>query len=169
MRRSALLALALVLALATPAWAHGGVQVISARDGAYAVTVRAAAAQGGVDLTTYLVRQDLGEPDLAARVTLTLDTPQGVKTVTPEVVGDGYETIVPGKPDAWRDWTIQADVRGAAGTASVQAEPIGEDGAIPGWVLPAGAVVVLALGVWAVRRRADLDRVQQADQHGVPA
>ena len=163
MRRLLALAAAALLLAPAAAWAHGGVQVVSKTQGAYAVTVRAAPTQGGVDLTTYLVRQDLGEPDLTAQVELTLDTPQGTRTVTPEVVGDGYETIVPGKTDAWRHWGIRADVRGSAGTSTVQGAAIGEDGGAPGWLLPATTVVVLALGGFVVaRRRASGEQVATA-------
>jgi hypothetical protein len=157
-------------AVPVAAGAHGGFQVAAGTDGPYAVVVRARPyAEGGrwyVDLTSYVVRQSIGEPDLTPSLALRLTGPDGAHQIRPRVVGDGYEAIVPvGDADAWRQWRIDATVRGDDGTSRITGGPVGEPPGAPGWVPWAGAGTVALLlvgGVWMRRRR----RVGPADDVG---
>jgi hypothetical protein len=158
-RARAALALLLAAALAGPATAgaHGGASVVQGSNGGYAVTVLASASGGGVDLTAYPVRRDLGEPDPAARVELAIDDGSSVRRVAAPHVGDGYEAIVAGSAQDARTWQITATVDGPAGHAVVRGTPPAQVGAggPPTGLIAVSVVLLAALGglVVLVRRR----------------
>lgn len=160
LRRTAVLLLAGLVLAPSAARAHGGYQIAAGMDGPYGLVVRARPfTKGGrpyVDLTSYVVAQKIGEPDLSAAVTIHL-TGDGVdRTVHPKVIGDGYEWIFPvSTPDEWRYWQIHGTVTGSEGTAHITGGPLGAPPGAPHWLPFAGAATVLALLAltWAARRR----------------
>ncbi|MDQ8046465.1 MAG: hypothetical protein AAGC46_09430 [Solirubrobacteraceae bacterium] len=161
-RRAPLLA-AVVVALGLPAaaTAHGGYQMVAATKGPYSVTVRARPFMDGqtskIDVTSYVVRQDIGESDLNAKLELQLKGPHGTLRFSPPVVGDGYEEIVADPKNEWRYWTVTARVSGAAGETIITGGPVGAPPGAPTWLIPASAVVIVVAGGFYVagrRRRA---------------
>lgn len=171
MRRGAGLLIVVLVALLAPAAAraHGGYQMMAVTKGAYSVTVRARPYMDGgaskVDVTSYVVRQDIGESDLSAAIRLRLSGPDGTVNLVPKVVGDGYESIVNAGQTAWRHWTVTAKVTGAAGTTTVTGGPVGDPPGAPGWLVPASVVVVvIAGGLLVVGRRRRTGRDEGDDE-----
>jgi hypothetical protein len=167
----------LALLAPAPASAHGGYQMMAVTNGAYSVTVRArpfmVGKQSKVDVTSYVVRQDIGESDLNAKVQLRLSGPDGTLNLTPPLVGDGYEAIINAGQTAWRHWTIVAHVTGAAGSSTVSGGPVGDPPGAPLWLIPASVVVVAIAAVLFVlgrrRRAARPDDDEEDDDWLVPA
>lgn len=159
MRRALLLAALLALLAPAVAAAHGGSVIASGGNDAYRLTIEASDVQGAdgaraVDLTAYPIRLTNGAPDLAADLTLSIDGGTPFKAIAR---GDGLEAIVPvDATGAWRQWTVRARLRGAAGTLAITGAPTDPagSGGVSGAVLVGSALLAAAaLTAVLVRRR----------------
>lgn len=151
--RFAILVALIALVPASVAYGHGGITILDEAGNDYSARVLASNADEGIDLTTYLVRQDLGEPDASANVEITLGTPDGERTVTAKPVSGAYEAIVPGTGDEWRDWNVEVEISGVAGDATFSAEPTGESPVPVVTLALISAVLLLAGGGFVLRMR----------------
>ena len=142
------------------AGAHGGVTVISERDENYNVTMLASETDApgqppSVDLTTYLIGQRLGEPDVDAKVTVTVEKEGESRTYQAQIEGGGYEVSIP--EDAWgdwRSWDLSVRAVGRAGESTASASPLEDRPAPPSiWPVTIALVVMGLAGTLLVRHR----------------
>ncbi len=148
--------LALTLAMATTAFAHGGGTVLSGTNASYKLTVQAIDirlddGQPAVDLTAYPIRRANGAPDLNAEVVFKL----GTREMDGHREGDGITAEIPiEKGGAWRYEPISASVSGAAGTiTATAAAQLDRDSGPPAWLYPVTAALIVPLIAIAIVRR----------------
>lgn len=159
-------ALALALAQAPGAAAHGGAVIGSAKNDAYALSVAAsdielADGRPAVDVTAYPIRRASGSPELDARLTVTFDG----RTYEGQRLGDGIDVEIPiERAGSWREYPLEIAVAGDAGAISLAVEPLATDGGgPPGWLYPLTALAGAVIVGWSIRRIRAKRRSQPAE------
>lgn len=148
-------ALAVVLACAPGASAHGGAVIGSTKNDAYALSVTASGmklpdGRAAVDITAYPIRRASGSPELDARLTVTFDG----RDYEGKRLGDGIDVEIPiERTGAWREHALDIAVAGDAGEISLAVQPEATDGGgPPGWLYPLTALAGVVVVGWSIRR-----------------
>jgi putative membrane protein len=107
------------------AGAHGGERIVTRTDGGYRVALDALAVHNGqsvavVDYTVYLRDRRTGDPVDDARVSVVVETPQGVLgPLAAHRRGDTYEVLIPvAKASEWPHYRLHVRIRGPLGTVA---------------------------------------------------